>query len=69
MGDVVKGHLLIGIDPDTKEVVVNCPAVPDFPGLEDGWHYCFSPDQARALARNLIRQADTADTMRGRSPN
>ena len=58
MGDKVKGFLEVGVN-ERREVVVNHP---DLEVDEQGrGHIVFSPDQARNLARILLKQASQAD--------
>lgn len=46
--------LEIGFTPDEREVLINVPAAGD----DTAHHIVFSPDQARNLARLLLRKAD-----------
>lgn len=49
-------YLEVGLTPDGREVIINHPdLLPDANGVG---HIVFSPEQARNLARLLLRKAD-----------
>lgn len=54
-------YLEVGLTPDEREIIVNVPM--PYNDIEEtirrhGHHIVFSPDQARSLARLLVRKAD-----------
>jgi len=52
----MKGFLEVGLTEDEMEVVINHPDLqPDAKGCG---HIVFSPEEARALARLLLKKAD-----------
>lgn len=52
-------YLEVGLTPDGREVLINHPDLrPDANGVG---HIVFSPAQARALARLLLRKADLCE--------
>jgi hypothetical protein len=62
----MSGFLEVGVSADGREVVINHPDLqPDARGVG---HIVFSPDEARDLARVLLRKADEcpAPTVRAR---
>jgi len=59
MPDKITGALEVGCTPDMREVIVNHPDLqPDENGVG---HIVFSPNQARNLAKLLIKKADDCD--------
>lgn len=54
-------YLMVGLTPDGREIVVNIPMpIADIEAslARGGHHIVFSADQARGLARLLLRKAD-----------
>ena len=58
MADKIEGFLEVGCD-EQDQIVINHPDLkPDENGVG---HIVFSPNQARNLARSLIKNADSAE--------
>ncbi len=58
-------YLEVGLTPDGRDVIVNHPVDPETLRLGFG-HIVFSPDQARRLAKLLLRAADECSPSRER---
>ncbi len=56
-------YLEVGLTPDGREVIINHPVDPETVRLRFG-HIVFSPDQARRLAKLLLRKADECSPSR-----
>lgn len=66
MTDKVAGFIYIGLDEKQKDIVVNVPVTEHKDGM---YHLVFSANQARMLARKLIKHADDLDRKNGLGGN
>lgn len=61
------GYIEVGLADNGQWVGMNVP-LPEEYRNEDFMHFIFSPDQARQLAKSLVKQADLAERESAKSP-